>query len=74
MPKGNRLHLGNVLPRPPATVPVVIWGLDNACFRSLNADGDLSRIVKDKTDNLFHVPGDLAVTPYVLLKPAIMEL
>jgi len=67
-------HLGNVLPRLPTTVPVVIWGLDNACFRSLSADGDLSRIVKDKTDNRFHVPGDLAVTPYVLLKPAVMEL
>jgi hypothetical protein len=67
-------HLGNVLPRLPSTVPVVIWGLDNACFRSLNADGDLSMIVKDKTDNRFHVPGDLEVTPYVLLKPAVMEL
>jgi hypothetical protein len=63
-----------VLPRLPASVPIVIWGLDNSCFRALSHEGDLTRIVKDKEDNKFHVPGDIAVTPYVLLKPAIREL
>jgi hypothetical protein len=52
----------------------VIWGLDNACFRALSPEGDLNRIVKSKDDNKVHVPGDIAVTPYVLLKPAIREL
>jgi hypothetical protein len=71
---GTITHLGNVLPRLPASVPIVIWGLDNSCFRALSPEGDLTRIVKDKDDNKFHVPGDIAVTPYVLLKPAIREL
>jgi len=71
---GTIAHLGNVLPRLPVSVPIVIWGLDNACFRALSPEGDLSRIVKSKDDNKFHVPGDIAVTPYVLLKPAIREL
>ena len=70
---GTITHLGNVLPRLPASVPIVIWGLDNSCFRALSQEGDLTRIVK-KDDNKFHVPGDIAVTPYVLLKPAIREL
>ncbi len=53
----------------------MIWGLDNACFRALSPEGDLNRIVKSKDDNnKFHVPGDIAVAPYVLLKPAIREL
>jgi hypothetical protein len=71
---GTITHLRNVLPRLPASVPIVIWGLDNSCFRSLSQEGDLTRIVKDKDDNKFHLPGDIAVTPYVLLKPAIREL
>jgi hypothetical protein len=40
----------------------------------MNAEGDLSRITKGQTDKKFHVVGDLAVTPFVLLKPAINEL
>ncbi len=52
----------------------MIWGLDNACFRALSPEGDLNRIVKSKDDNKFHVPGDIAVAPYVLLKLAIREL
>jgi hypothetical protein len=72
---GTIAHLDTVLPRLPASVPIVIWGLDNACFRALSPEGDLNRIVKSKDDNnKFHVPGDIAVAPYVLLKPAIREL
>ncbi len=40
----------------------------------MNAEGDLSRIIKSQTDKKFHVVGDLAVTPFVLLKPAINQL
>jgi hypothetical protein len=36
----------------------------------MNAEGDLSRITKCQTDKKFHVVGDLAVTPFVLLKPS----
>jgi hypothetical protein len=40
----------------------------------VNTDGDVIRITKSTTDKKFHVIGDLAVTPFVLLKPAINEL
>ncbi len=56
------------------SIPIVIWGLDNSCFRAVNAEGDMSRITKNPADKRFHVIGDLAVTPFVLLKPAINEL
>ncbi len=56
------------------SIPIVIWGLDNSGFIAVNSDGDMSRITKSPTDKKFHVIGDLAVTPFILLKPAINEL
>jgi hypothetical protein len=67
-------NLGNLLHTIDKSIPIVIWGLDNSCFRAVNADGDMSRISKSPIDKKFHVIGELAVTPFVLLKPAINEL
>jgi len=67
-------NLGNLLNTIDKSIPIVIWGLDNSCFRAVNAEGDMSRISKNPADKKFHVVGDLAVTPFVLLKPAIHEL
>ena len=67
-------NLGNLLNTIDKSIPIVIWGLDNSCFRAVSAEGDMSRISKNPADKKFHVVGDLAVTPFVLLKPAIHEL
>jgi hypothetical protein len=67
-------NLGSLLHNIDKSIPIVIWGLDNSCFRAVNTDRDVSRITKSPTDKKFHVIGDLAVTPFVLLKPAINEL
>ncbi len=67
-------NLGGLLPTIDKSIPIVIWGLDNSCFRAINAQGDLSRITKNQADKKFHVVGDLAVTPFVLLKPALNKL
>jgi hypothetical protein len=67
-------NLGGLLHTIDKSIPIVIWGLDNSCFRAMNAEGDLSQITKSQTDKKFHMIGDLAVTPFVLLKPAINEL
>jgi hypothetical protein len=56
------------------SVPVVIYCLDNSCFKVTNAAGDLLSISKSKTDKKYHVIGDLAVTPFSLLANSITEL
>jgi len=47
---------------------------DGACFRSVNSDGDLLAISRNKIDRKFHVLGDLAVTPYSLLSNVMSEM
>jgi hypothetical protein len=49
--------------------PVIIYGLDNSCFMCLSAAGQLTPITRSKEDNKYHVDGDLAITPHILLKP-----
>jgi hypothetical protein len=49
--------------------PVIIYGLDNSCFMCLTSAGQLSPITKSAVDNKYHVDGDLAITPPILLKP-----
>jgi hypothetical protein len=43
--------------------PVIIYGLDNSCFMCLTSAGQLSPITKSAEDNMYHVDGDLAITP-----------
>jgi hypothetical protein len=49
--------------------PVIIYVLDNSCFMCLTSAGQLSPITKSAVDNKYHVDGDLAITPPILLKP-----
>ncbi len=56
------------------SVPVVIWCLDSACFRTLTADGDLKSISKSSTDGKYHVTGELMVTPFSLLNNTLKEI
>jgi hypothetical protein len=48
-------NLGGLLPTIDKSIPIVIWGLDNSCFRAMNAEGDLNRITKSQADKKFHV-------------------
>jgi len=57
-----------------SNIPVVLYILDGACFRSVNADGDLLAISRNKVDRKFHIVGDLAVTPYSLLTNVMSEM
>jgi hypothetical protein len=47
--------------------PVVIYALDNSCFMNISADGTISPI-KKLEDGKYHVVGDLAITPGILLR------
>jgi hypothetical protein len=58
----------------PESVPVILYLLDNSCFKAINEDGDLVAITRSEVDGLFHVVGDLAVTPFSLLRNALQEL
>ncbi len=58
----------------PDSVPVVLYLLDNSCFRAINENGDLIAITRSEEDGLFHVLGDLAVTPFSLLRNSLQEL
>jgi hypothetical protein len=58
----------------PESVPVVLYLLDNSCLKAINENGDLVTITRSKEDGLFHVLGDLAVTPYSLLRNPLKEL
>jgi hypothetical protein len=53
---------------------VVLYLLDNSCFRAINENGDLVAITRLEEDGLFHVLGDLAVTPFSLLRNSLQEL
>ncbi len=56
------------------SVPVVLWCLDSACFRTLTADGDLESISKSATDGKYHITGVLMVTPFSLLNNTLKEI
>jgi uncharacterized membrane protein YgcG len=58
----------------PESVPVVLYLLDNSCFRAINENGDLVAITRSEDDGLFHVLGDLADTPFSLLRNLLQEL
>jgi hypothetical protein len=58
----------------PESVPVVLYLLDNSCLKAINENGDLVAITRSEEDGLFHVLGDLAVTPYSLLRNPLKEL
>jgi hypothetical protein len=58
----------------PDSVPIILYLLDNSCFRAINENGDLIAITRSEEDGLFHVLGDLAVTPFSLLRNALQEL
>ena len=53
--------------------PVVIYALDNSCFMNMSADGTISPI-KKLEDGKYHVVGDLAITPGILLRPMYAAL
>jgi hypothetical protein len=57
----------------PDSVPVIFYLLDNSCFRAINENGDLIAITRSEEDGLFHVLGDLAVTPFSLLRNSLQE-
>jgi hypothetical protein len=58
----------------PDSVPVILYLLDNSCFKAINENGDLIAITRSEEDGLFHVLGDLAVTPFSLLRNSLQEL
>jgi hypothetical protein len=47
--------------------PVVIYAMDNSCFMNMSSDGTISPI-KKLEDGKYHVVGDLAITPGILLR------
>ncbi len=53
--------------------PVVIYAMDNSCFMNMSSDGTISRI-KKLEDGKYHVVGDLAITPGILLRPMYAAL
>jgi hypothetical protein len=53
--------------------PVVIYALDNSCFMNMVADGTISPI-KKLEDGKYHMVGDLAITPGILLRPMYAAL
>jgi hypothetical protein len=66
--------LTSLLARSDSSIPIVLWGLDNICYRSENEEGNLVRITRDAKDKKFHVIGDLVVAPFGLLQTAMREL
>jgi hypothetical protein len=58
----------------PDSVPVILYLLDNSCFRAINENGDLIAITRSEEDGLFHMLGDLAVTPFSLIRNSLQEL
>jgi hypothetical protein len=47
------------LARLPESVLVILYCLDNSCFKALNKNGDLVSFSHSKKDQLYHVMGDL---------------
>jgi hypothetical protein len=66
--------LNPLLARSDPSIPIVLWGLDNICYRAENTEGNLVRITRDNKDKKFHVVGDLVVAPFSLLQSAMQEL
>jgi hypothetical protein len=64
--------LQNQLKDIPESVPIVIYTLDNSCFKVLNENGNLVSLTK--VDKLFHVVGELAVIPFSLLSGTLAKL
>jgi hypothetical protein len=63
-----------LLARSNPSIPIVLWGLDNLCFRAENEEGNLVRIAQDSKDGQYYVIGDLVVTPFGLLQSVVKEL
>jgi hypothetical protein len=63
-----------LLARSDPSISVILWGLDNICYRAENEEGNLVRISRDPKDKKFHVAGDLVVAPFGLLQTAMREL
>ncbi len=53
--------------------PVVIYAVDNSCSMNMSSDGTISPI-KKLEDGKYHVVGDLAITPGILLRPMYAAL
>jgi hypothetical protein len=53
--------------------PVVIYAMDNSCFMNMSSDSTISPI-KKLEDGKYHVVGDLAITPGILLRPMYAAL
>ncbi len=58
----------------PESVPVILYCLDNSCFKAMNKNGDLVSFTRLKKDQQYHVIGNLVVTPYSLLSATLAEL
>jgi len=58
----------------PPDAPVVIYCLDNSSFCCADQDGTLASISKDKTDNKFHVIGELVVVHEITMAAAVTNL
>jgi hypothetical protein len=53
---------------------VVIYCLDNSSFCCADQDGTLAAITKDKTDNKYHVIGELVVVHEITMAAAVTNL
>jgi hypothetical protein len=58
----------------PPDAPVVIYCLDNSSFCCADQDGTLSAIAKDKSDNKYHVVGELVVVHEITMAAAVTNL
>jgi hypothetical protein len=45
--------------------------LDNNCYFACLEDGSKSLLVREKSDNKYHIPGRLAVADYLIIKNLI---
>jgi hypothetical protein len=58
----------------PPDAPVVIYCLDNSSFCCADQDGNLAAITKDKTDNKYHVVGELVVVHEITMAAAVTNI
>jgi hypothetical protein len=58
----------------PPDAPVVIYCLDNSSFCCADQDGTLASISKDKSDNKYHVVGELVVVHEITMAAAVTNL
>jgi hypothetical protein len=58
----------------PESVPVILYCLDNSCFKAMNKNSELVSFTRLKKDQQYHVIGSLVVTPYSLLSATLAEL